>query len=144
MRCATPPSMDKSCAASVYPSRRRLCASRRSRSDAPVIRRKTPPRRQRVLSPSPAQWSPGSSPGLWCKSFLFILQKKSAPVTEGLGRNCGSWLLRPFETMRAPVCTAIRFRIRRQRVNKSRYRFINFWLETDWIPVDCTLPCRLR
>lgn len=44
----------------------------RVRSDAPVIRRKTPPRRQRVLSPSPAQWSPGSSLGWWCKSFLFI------------------------------------------------------------------------
>lgn len=78
VRCATLPSMDKSCAPrTVYPSsRRRPCASRRSRSHAPVIRRKTPPRRQRVLSPSSAQWSPGSSLGLWCKSFLFSLQKK--------------------------------------------------------------------
>lgn len=104
VRCATPPSMDTSCAASVYPSRRRPCASRRSRSDAPVIRRKTPPRRQRVLSPSPAQWSPGSSLGLWCKSLLFILPKKNAPVSGGLEINCGSQLLRPFETMRVPRC----------------------------------------
>lgn len=89
----------RSCASSVYPA---PCASRRGRSDAPVIRRKTPPRRLRVLSPSSAKWSPGSSLGSWCKSFMFILRQKSAPVTDGLELNDGSPSLRSFETMRAP------------------------------------------
>lgn len=88
----------RSCASAVYPA---PCASRRSRSDAPVIRRNTPPRRQRVLSPSSAQWSPGSSLGWWCKS-LFVDKYKSAPVTEGPEFHFGARLLRPFETMRAP------------------------------------------
>lgn len=58
------------------PSRWRLFASR-SDADAldahgaPVIWRKTPPRRQTARPVvSPAQWSPGSSPDLWCKSFF--------------------------------------------------------------------------
>lgn len=138
VRCVTAPSTGRSCAA-LYPSRRRLCASRRCLSDALVIRRKTPLRRQRVLSTSPAQWSPGSSQGLWCKSF-FILQKKPAPVTNLSEINCGSRLLRPFETMRAPE--AIGFRIS-QCVKESRYGFLIFdWKQTKflWI-VLCRVAC---
>lgn len=111
----------------------RVRASRRSRSDAPVIRRKTPPRRQRVLSPSSAQWSPGSSLGLWCKSSLLFAKIKTRSrqgwVGGELRLGCGYWG-RLRQCALPDVCKAIRFRIRRRCVKESRCAFINIWLES--------------
>ncbi|MEQ2159789.1 hypothetical protein GOODEAATRI_026877 [Goodea atripinnis] len=57
------------------------------RSDASACGRashleETPPRRQRVPSPFPAQWSPGSSLDLSCKSFIFRLDCSLDPEQE--------------------------------------------------------------
>lgn len=81
LRDATLPSMGKTRSAQLFILHHhvgaRVRADRRSRSG--LARRachleETPPRRPTARPvASPAQWSPGSSPDLWCKSFIYSL-----------------------------------------------------------------------
>lgn len=81
LRDATLPSMGKTHSAQLFILYHhvgaRVRADRRSRSGR--ARRachleETPPRRPTARPvASPAQWSPGSSPDLWCKSFIYSL-----------------------------------------------------------------------
>lgn len=92
---ATLPSMEKSYSPlTVYlASRCRLCASRRSRLSSGGNSSQQTARPVAFA----AQWSPGSSLDLWCKSFYYLL--RYALTQSGIIINCGSWLLRVFEPL---------------------------------------------
>lgn len=81
----------------------------------------------------PAQWSPGSSLDLWCKSFFISLQHA---LSKGRAMiNCDSWLLRVFEPFSdgagAPAICLVLNQNQTSVCGESRCGSINFWLENN-------------